>query len=156
MTTSLISIEKGLKIILVDLLFVILLYFIPTLSHIFQIPFYLFEPMRVALFATIIFTNNKTNSYILAFTLPLFSFCVGGHPVLLKTFMMAVELTINVWLFWKIAGKKVALPFAAFISIVTSKAIYYLIKYAVISWGMLEMSIISTPIWIQLVIAATI
>lgn len=137
----------------VDLLWLVAIYYLPTLSHLCKIPFYILEPMRIALFTTLVLTNNKTNTYILALTLPLFSFFVGGHPVFLKSLMMAGELLINVWLFWRLTDKNVNHAVSAFLSIAISKSIYYVVKYFVVSIGLLKMSMISTPLWIQVIVA---
>lgn len=83
-----------------------LLYLVPTLSHLTSIPFYRFEPMRCVLLLCLLFTGSKKNAYIMALTLPLFSFLAGGHPVLAKALLMAFELSANVLIF-NILSRKV-------------------------------------------------
>lgn len=139
-----------------DFLWLVIIYLLPTISHWCSMPLYILEPMRLALFTTLLLTNNKTNSYILAISLPLFSFFVGGHPVFLKSILMAVELLVNVWLFWNIKERNVNMAIAAFSSIVLSKLLYYLAKFLLISAGVLQMSMVSTPIWIQIVITVVL
>lgn len=45
---------------------------------------------------------------------------------------------------------------AAFASILVSKGLYYLLKLAVISTGWLQMDLISTALWVQLIVAVAI
>ncbi len=140
-------------LVLNDILFLALIYLLPTLAHWSHAPLYRFEPMRIALLFTILFTGNRKNSYLMAVTIPLFSCFVGGHPVVIKALLMAAELLLNAFLFWKLSDLKCKAPIAALSSIVLSKAAYYSIKYLLIVAGTLEMSLISTSPWIQFLVA---
>lgn len=142
-------------ILLLDFVAVVVVYMIPTVSHLVSLPLYRFEPMRWILLLNLWFVGDKRNAYIMAFTLPLFSFFVGSHPVFVKAIIMAVELVANVFFFLKLS-RWLNNCLAMFISIVASKLFYYAIKYVCITTGLMASSMVSTSIWIQLLVAVAI
>ena len=146
--TSVIGFIKYRFAYLLELLELVAIYFIPTLSHMVGIPFYLFEPMRIFVILSLIH-SGRTNSYLLALGLPIFSFLISSHPVLLKAGLISFELVINVFLFY-LSRKRIATYWAVLLSVFLSKAIYYLIKYFLIQSALLESSLISTPLYFQL------
>lgn len=77
--------------------------------------------MRCVLLLNLLLTGNKKNAYIMAVTLPLFSFFVGGHPVSAKAILMAAELSANVFLFDMLSGRIKNAAIAVFLLIVASK-----------------------------------
>ncbi|MFH1050321.1 MAG: hypothetical protein V1779_05240 [bacterium] len=150
--------------ILLDIIFITAIYFIPSFSHLLSFPVYLIEPMRIILILAIVHTN-KTNAYMLAFTLPLVSFLFSGHPVFPKFSIVMLELIMNVWLYFFIlniiSGKKsnqvlnishVNLFISVFLSIIISKSLYYLLKFALINMLLLDSGLISTPVYIQIIV----
>lgn len=141
------------NIVLWDLVIVGLFYMVPTLSHLTSIPFYRFEPMRCVLLLNLLLTGNKKNAYLMAITLPLFSFFVGGHPVFAKAPLMAAELSANVFLFYVLSRKIKNSAMAMFLSIVASKVFYYSIKFGIISVGLLEGPMVATGLMTQLIVA---
>lgn len=145
--------SKIWKAVMVDVCILAFVYFIPTLSHITAVPIYYFEPMRIALFISILFLRDYKNAYVLAFTLPIFSFLVAGHPIAVKNVIMAIELFLNVWLLCKLLDRKVNTFLSCLISIVLSKVLYYGMKYSVITAGWLNIKMIDTSILVQIVIA---
>lgn len=149
---SLISAKSNLKIFFVDLLILFFIYLIPAISHLFAFPVYYLDPMRIALVVAII-TTSKRNAFIIALTLPLFSFLISSHPSVVKSLLLCAELTINLGLFYLIKDKfnNLLLPF--FISIIASKLIYYTLKFTFINFGMLNDNLISTPLLFQLIAA---
>lgn len=146
--------SKVWKAVIVDVCILAFVYFIPTLSHLIAVPIYYFEPMRIALFISILFLRDRKNAYVLAFTLPLFSYLVAGHPIAVKNVIMAIELFVNVWILCKLLDRKVSPFLSCLISIVLSKVLYYGMKYIVISAGWLNLKMIDTSILVQIVIAA--
>lgn len=95
--------------------------------------------------------GDKRNAFILAATLPLFSFAISAHPVFYKMLLISAELTLNVWLFY-VLRERMRNNFTAMISaIVLSKAAYYLLKFIFISTALLGAGLFSTPIWIQVI-----
>lgn len=133
---------------LFDLIAIGFIYSVPVLSHLFALPIYYLEPMRLMLILGIAHTSKK-NAYILAATLPLFSFVVSAHPVFLKTLLISGELLINVWLYFFLVEKLKNKFGSILISIAASKIIYYVLKFGLLSALLLEGSLISTPILIQ-------
>jgi hypothetical protein len=107
--------------------------------------------MRIILILSILYTA-KTNAYILAFTLPMFSFIVSAHPVFLKMLLITIELTFNVWLFFVIQKYLKYAFISVFISIIASKSIYYILKFILISTALLDTGLVSTPLSIQVIL----
>ena len=138
--------------ITIDVGILIAIYFIPALSHLVGVPLYYLDPMRFFLLLGFFLTTNKTNAVILAITIPLFSWLVSGHPVLPKAFLISIELLTNVLLLaYFIKSSKISLLPSLIISIVLSKLIYYLFKFVFIQTGILEMEMIATDLYIQLI-----
>lgn len=135
--------------IVVDMFLLAVVYFLPTISHLLAFPLYMFDPMRLIIFASILLSRSKFNSFFLAFTIPLFSYFVGGHPVFLKSVLMGIELMANVAIFWFLLNKFGKVFFAVFVSILSAKVLYYLIKGIFIHFNLLQMDLISTPIYLQ-------
>ena len=158
-----VTVRKAAGIGLTDAAALLFIYLVPTLSHLTAVPFYLIDPMRLAVLGALLATKNWKNALVLAVTLPLFSSLVGMHPIFPKCVLIAVELAANVLLFvWlarvfgKGAGSGLCIGAAAFVSIILSKALYYALKAAVLYAGFLQMELISTDFWIQLVVAVLI
>jgi hypothetical protein len=128
-----------------------IIYFVPTISHLVGLPLYLIEPMRLMLVLALVHTN-KYNAYIIALTLPLFSYLISAHPHFPKMMLITAELLFNVWFFYFIFNRT-GKAFASIISsIIISKAAYYAIKFGLISLVILPSSkLISTPIYIQII-----
>lgn len=127
----------------------LLIYFTPAISHLLNFPLYLAEPMRLMLILAMVH-GDKRNAYLLAVTLPLFSFAISAHPVFYKMLLISAELTLNVWLFFMLRNR-LKNDFAAMLSaIILSKLAYYLFKAIFISVALIGPGLISTPIWIQL------
>lgn len=137
------------KIFLLDAVAILFVYFIPALSHLTAFPFYLLEPMRIMIILAMAHTN-RTNAVVLALSLPLFSFAVSGHPELPKVFLMMFELALSVGLFYYLKRWVKNTLMVAMAAIIASKMVYYILKYVLISTALLDMNLISTPLWIQL------
>jgi hypothetical protein len=133
-----------------DIFAIAAIYLVPVFSHLFTLPVYYIEPMRLMLILAIAHTTKK-NAYLLALTLPIFSFLISAHPVFLKTILITGELLLNVWLFFFLS-EKIKNKFGAMIlSIGISKIAYYVLKFTLLSALLLEGSLISTPLAIQFV-----
>lgn len=144
--------DKAVGIGLTDAAAVLFVFAVPALSHLTSVPFYLLDPMRMAVLGALLFSRNWKNALVLALALPLFSFAVSGHPVYPKFLLIAAELSVNVLLFaW--LSRKMNAGIAAFVSILLSKVLYYGLKAAVLSAGLLQADLISTTIWWQLGVA---
>ena len=144
--------RKAIGIGVTDAFALLLIFAVPALSHLTAVPFYLLDPMRIAVLGSLLCTRSSKNSLALSIALPLMSLVISGHPVFPKCALIAMELAANVLLFAWLA-KRVNAGIAIFISIVASKALYYALKAAVLSAGLLEMELVSTSLWVQLVVA---
>ena len=143
--------KKTLLSLLLDLGALAFIYLVPTLSHWANLPLYLMEPMRLMLVLALAHTH-RINAYLLALTLPLFSFLVSGHPVPIKMGLIAFELTLNVFLFFLLQKRfRYVFP-AILLSILFSKAAYYIAKYLLIQYSILDMEVFSSPVWSQVLV----
>lgn len=139
-----------IKISLINLFSIAFIYYLPALSHITQIPFYLIEPMRLMFLLAFIHTN-RTNSLILALTLPIFSFIISAHPSIYKSIIISFELMLNYLILVFLIRKNINLFLAFLLSILVSKIFYYGFKYILISYNLVSGDLISTPLEIQIV-----
>ena len=149
---SIIDFKSNIKTYLIDFSLLLLIYFLPALSHLFAFPIYYLDPMRIALVVALIHTSKK-NAYIIALTLPLFSFLISSHPQILKSFLLSAELIINLSLFFLLKEKLKNVFTSLFISIIISKVIYYLLKFVLIYFALLNDKLFSTPYYFQLLSA---
>ena len=134
--------------VLIDIVALGFIYLVPTISHLLSLPVYLIEPMRLMLVIALVHTSKK-NAYLLALTLPLFSFLVSAHPALPKMILISFELALNVFLFFQLSKKIKNIFPVILLSIVISKLVYYVIKFGMIELTILNSGLISTPILIQ-------
>lgn len=142
--------------IVTDIVLLGIIYLLPTISHLLAFPLYLLDPMRIVIFASILISNNKYNSYLLAVTIPLFSFFVGGHPIFLKSVIISIELLANVILFGLLLKRWKNVFLVTLTSIFVAKVMYYAIKYIFVDFGWMQMELVSTAIIIQVVVTLTI
>jgi hypothetical protein len=151
MNTTIISTSAlRIRTLIIDSAALAFIFFVPALSHMLAVPIYLIEPMRIMLILAVAHTT-KRNAYLLALTLPLFSFAISAHPVFLKSLLISLELVFNVWLFFAL-GKIIRNQFAAMaIAIIGSKVFYYALKFGLLSFALIEGGLISTPIYLQLI-----
>jgi hypothetical protein len=133
-----------------NLLALLVVYLTPVFSHLISLPIYYIEPMRLILILAIAHTSHK-NAYLLALTLPLVSFLFSGHPSLLKTSLITGELVLNVFLFYQLQKIFNTGFVTAILSIIFSKLLYYILKFALIQFSFINSDLISTPIYIQIV-----
>lgn len=153
MSAALAGIQRHSQVVLIDVLLLAALYLLPGLSHVTALPLYMLEPMRVALIVALLFTN-RTNTYFLAFTIPLASSLIAGHPVLFKAILMGIELSILVATYcYLMQWKRIPTFVALTAGIVVGKLVYYTMKFVALSTGMLAGSLISTPPQTQFILA---
>ena len=142
--------NRKFQIALMDIIAIAFIYLVPTISHMLSFPLYLIEPMRIMLILALVHTRRE-NAYFLALTLPFISYIFSGHPVLIKTFLISAELLVNVFFFYlvlKLVEKKFI---AALTSIIFAKSFYYGNKILLISLGVFSGELISTPVWLQII-----
>jgi len=154
-TISLFDIKSKIKTYSIDFLLMLFIYFLPALSHLIAFPIYYLDPMRIALVVALIHTSKK-NSFIIAATLPLFSFMISSHPQIIKSFLLSAELIINLSFFFLFKEKIKNVFTSLLLSIIISKIIYYLLKYLFINFGFLDDKLFSTPYYFQIISAITL
>ena len=152
--------KKAFGIGLTDAVAVLFILAVPALSHLTSVPFYLLDPMRLAVLGALLASRSRVNGLVLAVALPLVSFAISGHPVFPKCLVIAAELSVNVllfvWLERMFSGRRFGVGIAAFASILLSKAFYYGLKALVLGAGLMQMELVSTALWVQLVVAVMI
>jgi hypothetical protein len=142
------------EIILIDLLTLILLYFIPFLTHVSPFTLYYTEPMRLMALAVFFLTGNHRNGVAIALTLPFFSMLFSGHPIPAKALLISVELSVNIILLHLILDRFNKYGFILILgSIIISKTLYYLLKFIFIKTSLLSGSLFSIPVQIQIITA---
>ena len=134
-----------------DLIALLAIYLVPAVSHLLSFPVYYIEPMRIMLILAIVHTSRR-NAYLIALTLPIFSLLLSAHPSLIKTSLITGELLLNVWLFFFLSEKFSNKTLSIFLSIIASKIFYYLVKFFLITSVILTGELISTPIYIQIIV----
>jgi len=148
-TSATILSKRNIRSVLFDIAAIAFIYFVPAISHLLSLPVYFIEPMRLMLILAMVHTTKK-NAYIIALTLPLFSFLISAHPVFPKMLLITFELGLNVFIFYALLKFFNKAFFPIFISIIASKLIYYVIKFGLIQWAVLESGLVSTPILMQI------
>lgn len=149
--------EKGsaIRVAATDIALLAVVCVIPAISHLLSFPMYLLDPMRLILMTGLLITGSRKNACAMAIALPLLSFLVSGHPVFPKNLAIMAELLVNVALF-SLLSKKLSQGIAMFSSIILSKALYYGIKFVLISAGLLATSLVDTGLWYQIGVAAAL
>ena len=140
--------KETLRIALLDIVALLFVYFVPAISHMLKLPVFFIEPMRLALILALLHTTRR-NAYVLALTLPIFSFIISAHPVLPKMLLITSELALNVFLFYFFLKKVKSAPLAVVLSIVGSKIFYYIIKFALVNTAILATGLVGIPLVMQ-------
>ncbi len=152
--------KRAIGIGLTDAVALLFVLVVPALSHMTAVPFYLLDPMRLAVLGALLASRSRVNGLVLAVALPLLSFGISGHPVFPKCLVIAAELSVNVllfvWLERMFSGRRFGVGIAAFASILLSKAFYYGLKALMLGAGLMQMELVSTALWVQLVVAVMI
>lgn len=137
--------------IMFDIAAILFVYLTPAISHMLSVPVYLVDPMRIVILLSLIHTSNK-NTFLIALTLPVFSYFISAHPVFLKSLLITSELMLNIFLFYKLF-KYIKNDFLVmFTSILLSKLFYYAAKYILINTGLLQGDLVATPMEIQVIV----
>lgn len=155
MNRALALIKTDYKTLIFDLLVFAGITLVPAFSHMFSLPIYYIEPMRIMIILGAVHTSRK-NSYILALAIPIISVMISGHPSVVKSLLIFSELSINVWLFFTLAGMFRNNFTAAFASIILSKMFYYAAKFLLLQTGLMEGGLVATPLYMQLIVTTAL
>ena len=150
--SSYIFTNEVIKKTAIDIFLISVIYFITPISHLLNFPLYLFDPMRVAIIISIIFTS-RNNTFLLAITLPVFSFFISSHPFFLKAILISSELVLNIYIFYLLFSLWKKYFWSMLAGILAAKIFYYSFKYIFISSHLIDSSLISTPLLFQLGLA---
>lgn len=144
--------KRKTHIIIFDILAVAAIYLIPSISHFLHFPLYYFDPMRLMLILALVYTNRK-NTFLIAATLPIFSLLISAHPSLIKSLIICAELTLNVWLYYRLSRNFKNHFIPIFFSIIIAKVFYYSVKYISLNTSLINGELFSTPLYFQFSIA---
>jgi hypothetical protein len=122
---------------------------VPTLSHAAAFPIYLFDPMRVLLFAAILYSSRR-NALLMALWLPLLSMLTSGHPVFPKVVLIQGELVLNAVIFYGLTRGSGRFALGAAVSVLASKTVYYAAKFVLLETALLGGNLFATPWTYQL------
>jgi len=137
------------KTVTLDVLLCVGVVAIPALSHGAAFPLYKFEPMRLLLFAAILFSSRR-NALLMAVWLPLLSMLTSGHPVFPKFVLIQGELVLNTVIFYGLFGRSNRFVLGAAFSVLASKTVYYAAKFVLIKTALMSGSLVATPWTYQL------
>jgi hypothetical protein len=153
MSAALAIINKHRNVLLIDVALLAALYLLPSFSHLTALPLYKLEPMRIALIVALLFTH-RANAYLIAFTIPLASAWITGHPPPLKAVLMGIEFSILVATYLHLVRKDHIPTFVALAAgILLGKTVYYSMKFMALSAGWLGGNLVSTPVQTQFLLA---
>ncbi len=141
---------KTLRTLIMNIAAFLFIFLVPAISHLIMLPVYYVEPMRLMLVLMLLHTG-RANAYIIAVSLPLFSFMLSGHPVLPKMLLIASELALNVFVFFYLKDRLRSVPGALISSILISKVFYYFVKYLLINAAILSTSLVGIPLYAQII-----
>ncbi len=132
------------RTITLDVLLCVLVVAVPALSHAAAYPLYLFDPMRLLLFAAILYSSRR-NALLMALWLPLLSMLTSGHPVFPKVVLIQGELVLNALVFYGLTRNSNRFVLGAAVSIIASKTVYYAAKLVLIETALLGGDLFATP-----------
>lgn len=143
--------KRKTHIIIFDLFTVLAIYLLPSISHFLSFPVYYLDPMRLMLILSIIYTS-RSNTLLIAATLPFVSLLISSHPSLIKSLLIYSELSLNAMLYY-LFSKRIKNKFTPiFFSIIVAKVFYYSAKYISLNTSLIEGDLFSTPLYLQIVI----
>ena len=141
--------NRKTHIIIFDILVLVVIYLVPSISHLLGFPLYYFDPMRLMLILSLVYTNRK-NTFLIAATLPIFSLLISAHPSLIKSLIICAELTLNVWLYYRLSRNFKNHFIPIFFSIIIAKVFYYSVKYISLNTSLINGELFSTPLYLQI------
>lgn len=117
--------KELLKTVCIDTVALAFIYFTPSIAHLIAFPVYMIEPMRIMVILSIAHSTRR-NSYLLALTLPFFSYITTAHPEFFKMLIITAELILNVFLFYGLNSRMKNTFLSMITAIITSKVVCYL------------------------------
>lgn len=137
------------RVALVDALVLVSFYVTIVFAHILPFPLYQFDPMKILVLITVVY-SNRGNSMGIAAALPVLSFLSTGHPVFPKFLIMSGELMVFAFVLGMLSQSRSSGLVAFLGAVLISKLAYYFIKFSVISLGWLQTPLLTTSVITQL------
>lgn len=141
-----------MEIVFVNVVVITAFYVVTLMSHLSVFPIYYLEPARLFVIFTFFLTNRR-NAILLGITLLLMSNIFTAHPYTIKALLIMTELVLNVYLMSYLNKQNTNAFFAVFLSVITSKIYYYIVKWILISTLLIKSELISTPLITQLILS---
>ena len=145
MIVSTLKKQSVIRAAMLDIFLLGVICIVPTLSHLFAIPFYQLNPMLFCLLTGMILVRDRRNAYLLAVLLPVVSMLVCGMPTPMKALCMVPELLTIVALF-SFLDKRMPSFMAMVAAALAGKIVYYGLKALIIG----PVVLVGTNMWIQL------
>ena len=122
-------------------------------SHHIGLPLYKINPMHWILYFVIILKKPTLSTIaVLAIALPFTSSILTGHPVMIKSFLICLELlTYGVVFSLLFKSNSILIPYL--LSQIVGHTIYYSFKYFLIKAEIFNSIFISSSIFLQLIIS---
>ena len=123
-------------------------------SHSIGLPLYKLNPMHWVIYFAIMLRKPSISSIlILAFALPFTSLLLSGHPLVFKSLIMSIELSIYGIIFSLIINRSPQFILGAFIlSQIVGHVVYFLLKYSFIQMELMNSKLFSSSIIIQILV----
>jgi len=147
---SLVITKSRINTILLDVFILTAAYTSVMFAHLLPIPLYQLDPMKLFLMGAIMY-SSRGNAIFMAVTIPLFSTIAVGHPIFPKNLIISVELIIFTVVVTSFVFHRFGSNGQFVLAILISKIAYYILKTVMISIGMLNTSLFSTGMKMQLI-----
>jgi len=123
-------------------------------SHQIGIPLYKINPMHWVLYFIIIYKRPENSSIlVLAFLLPAISTIFTGHPIIIKSIVMGIELSVYGIIFsllFTYYEKSFIIAFV--VSQLIGHIVYYSLKYVLITNGVMHGLLFASSIYTQAIV----
>lgn len=144
--------SSALKSIATDAFLIAVVCLVPAFSHWFSFPLYHLDPMRICLLVSMLLIAGRGHAFVLALLLPAVSCLLTAMPAPAIAAIIALELTVNVALFYLLKDKMNP-GLALFLSIFLSKAVYYLCKMLLLAPAVLVSTAIGWQLAVMIVLS---
>jgi hypothetical protein len=150
------SVKPILRTVLIDAALILLLCLTPAISHFSGLSYHYIEPMRIALFLGLLMVEDKRNGYLLAVLLPVSSMIISGMPIPPVCALMVLELILNIFIYHLLTRVTKSAFVGMFTGIIVSKALFRVLKWAMLINGSYITSVLFANWQIQLIVSVAL
>lgn len=150
------SVKAILRTVLIDAALILLLCITPAISHFSGLSYHYIEPMRIALFLGLLMVEDKRNGYLLAVLLPVSSMIISGMPIPPVCALMVLELILNIFIYHLLTRVTKSAFVGMFTGIIVSKALFRVLKWAMLINGSYITSVLFANWQIQLIVSVAL